>query len=178
MSLCKDYANSNRVITADNFFTSVSLTEKLWNIGLKYVGTVRKNKSEIPNEFQPERSRQVSSSLFAFDNFKTLVSFVPKTSKAVILLSTYHHDDTITQSESKKPLIISYYNSTKGGVDKLDQMVESYTCRRKTNRWTLNVLMNILDISALNAYILGKIRQLLIKNILLSENKIRFIDVL
>lgn len=155
LRLSKGYENSNRIITADNFFSSVSLVEKLWDVGLRYVGTMKKNKPEIPDECQPARSRPVSSSVFAFDNYKTLVSYVPKTNKSVILISTNHHDENVSQTGSKKPEIITYYNSTKGGVDRLDQLIESFTCRRKTNRWTFNVLMNIIDIGAYNAFVLG-----------------------
>ncbi|XP_028825897.1 piggyBac transposable element-derived protein 4-like [Denticeps clupeoides] len=35
----------------------------------------------------------------------------------------------------------------------MDQMIAMYSCRRKTRRWPLVVFFNMLDISALNAYI-------------------------
>ena len=50
----------------------------------------------------------------------TLVSHVSKKNKAVILLSTMHHSSKIDE-ETKKSEINLYYNSTKGGVDTLDQ---------------------------------------------------------
>ena len=31
-------------------------------------------------------------------------------------------------------------------------MVQTYTCRRQTRRWPLNLFFNLLDIAALNAY--------------------------
>lgn len=50
--------------------------------------------------------------------------------------------------------MIDFYNITKYGVDTLDQMVRSYTSKRKTNRWPMAFFYNMLDISALNAYVL------------------------
>jgi hypothetical protein len=75
----------------------------------------------------------------------------------VILVSTLHHrenDDTIT----KKPEIISHYNKTKGTVDCLDKMVEKFTCRRRTQKWTINIFFYMLDIAARNAYALYNIK--------------------
>lgn len=155
LKLCDKYQNSNRVVTADNFFTSITLAELLWEKGLRYVGTMRKNKCEIPEEFLPNRRRPEFSSQFAFKQHLTLTSYVPKKYKDVVLLSKNHHDETISNKPSKKPEIILYYNITKGGVDRLDQLVESFTCRRKTNRWTSSVLMNMLNIAAYNAFVLG-----------------------
>ena len=46
------------------------------------------------------------------------------------------------------------YNASKGGVDTSDQMLRTYTCKRKTRRWPIAIFSNMLDISALNAYII------------------------
>ena len=36
----------------------------------------------------------------------------------------------------------------------MDQMVRTYSCKRKTNRWPVALFSNLMDISAFNAYIL------------------------
>ena len=46
----------------------------------------------------------------------------------------------------------------KGGVDTLDHLLESYTCRRKTNKWTTNAFFYILDVAAYNAFVLYRIK--------------------
>ena len=38
----------------------------------------------------------------------------------------------------------------------MDEMVEEYTCRRKTVRWPLLLAFNIIDIACLNGYLLMK----------------------
>jgi len=39
-----------------------------------------------------------------------------------------------------------------GGVDVVDEMLSSYSTKRKTNRWPVVVFANMLDISAFNAF--------------------------
>ena len=48
----------------DNFFTSVTLAQELLEKKLSLVGTMRKDKKEIPTKFLPARTREVYSSLF------------------------------------------------------------------------------------------------------------------
>ena len=45
-------------------------------------------------------------------------------------------------------------NQTKAGVDILDKLVRTYSCRRSTRRWTVALFFNIIDIAAVNALIL------------------------
>lgn len=56
-----------------------------------------------------------------------------------------HHDDEIDVTNKKKPAIIMHYNATKSGVDNLDHLVSLYSCKRKTNRWPMTMLFNIID---------------------------------
>ena len=126
--------NTGRTITTDNYFTSAELAEDLLGVQTTLVGTIRQNKKEIPPELQPDTHRPEQSSIFCFDRQLTLVSYVPKKAYAVILLSSLHHGQTIVDEEKKKLEIILYYNNTKGGVDRMDQMVQTYSCKRKAKR--------------------------------------------
>jgi len=38
----------------------------------------------------------------------------------------------------------------------MDQMTRTYSCKRKTRRWPLVVFYNMLEISAINAYVIWK----------------------
>ena len=46
------------------------------------------------------------------------------------------------------------YNASKAGVDTMDQMVRTYTSKRMTRRWPMVLFYNLLDVSALNAFII------------------------
>ena len=65
-----------------------------------------------------------------------------------------HHDDNVDSDNESKPEIISYYNSTKSGVDNLDHLVGLYTCKRKTRRWPMTFFYNIIDTAGVAAYVL------------------------
>jgi hypothetical protein len=43
-------------------------------------------------------------------------------------------EDTLIQGNKRIPEIITAYNNSKGGVDKVDEMVEKYSVSRKCNR--------------------------------------------
>lgn len=87
--LIQPISGTRRNITFDNWFTSFPLMKNLLsNHQLTSVGTVRKNKKEIPVAFLDVRRREVPSTLFAFQEDITVVSVVPKKNKNVILFST------------------------------------------------------------------------------------------
>ena len=70
--------------------------------------------------------------MFGFTKNATLVSYVPKKGKVVTLLSSMHvgkNADRIDEStkDKRKPNIITFYNKTKGGVDKVDELKSTYS---------------------------------------------------
>ena len=152
--LVTPWINKGRSVTTDNYFKSAELAEDLLGVQTTLVGTIRKNKSEIPRELQPNRQPLESSSIFCFDGLLTLVSYVPKKNKAVILLSSMHHETIISEETHKKPEIILYYNETKGGVDCMDRMVQTYSCKREINRWPMSFFFNMIDVAGIAAYVL------------------------
>ncbi|XP_066251428.1 piggyBac transposable element-derived protein 4-like [Euwallacea similis] len=155
LALVEPIANSNRNVTGDNWFTSLELVGELKKLRLTYVGTMRKNKREILPQFQPNKNYEVESSLkslFGFTRENTIVSYVPKKNKSVIMLSTMHHDNSVDQ-ESKKPEIIAFYNATKGGVDALDQKCALYSSSRRCRRWPLVIWYAIMGIAIINSHI-------------------------
>ena len=71
--VCHMYG-SGRGITTDNFFTSCEIANFLLTKDRKVVGTLRKDKTEIPALFLVGKQRAVHSSIFGFTNGLTLVS--------------------------------------------------------------------------------------------------------
>lgn len=153
--LCEPVFGTNRNITMDNWFTSLPLASELLQSPYKLtiVGTLRSNKREIPQEMKNTKTRNIGTSMFAFDAEKTLVSYKPKTNKVVFLLSTMHGQPNI-DSSTKKPEMIHFYNNTKGAVDTVDQICSGMSCNRKTNRWPQCIFYNILNLCIINAYVI------------------------
>lgn len=151
--LVRPWMNSGRNVTMDNYFTSVALAGDLLAARTTVVGTMRKNIADIPLQMLANRQRPELSSIFGFDHELTLVSYVPKKNKAVILLSSMHHDAVVDINQASKPEIILHYNETKSGVDNLDHLVRSYTCKRKIKRWPMTIFFNIVDCAAVAGYV-------------------------
>ncbi|XP_039866148.1 piggyBac transposable element-derived protein 4-like [Simochromis diagramma] len=142
------------VVTCDNFFTSCALADELLKRKMALVGTIRQNKPELPPHLLQAKKREIFSSIFAFTNTHTLVSYIPRRGKNVLLLSTKHRRPDVSKEGKRKPVIIEDYNKCKGGVDNLDKVVGTYSCRRRTNYWPLALFHNVLDVSLYNAYVL------------------------
>jgi hypothetical protein len=130
LELLKPLYGSSRNVTMDNFFTSVPLAKELQAKNLTLIGTLRKNKPEIPIEFQSNKNREVGSSMFGFQDGLTIVSFVPKYNKAVLLLTSKHNDSQV-DNQTGKPIVILDYNKTKGAVDTIDQLCHRYTVKKR-----------------------------------------------
>lgn len=153
--LTKSVHGSNRNVTMDNWFTSVRLADELLEepYKLTMLGTIRKNKREIPPELLETKGRNAKTSMFCFDQSKTLVSYMPRKNKCVLLLSTLHEGAEISE-ENGKPMIIVNYNQTKGGVDTFDQLSSNMSCNRKTRRWPLCMFYGMLNSASINSYVI------------------------
>ena len=110
---------AGHTVTCDNFFTSYRLGEELLKRKMGLVGTIRRNKPELPPILLETRQRAIPSSIFCF---ATAVSYIPKHGKNVLLLSTVHREPAISAEAHQKPKLILDYNRCKGGVDNLDKV--------------------------------------------------------
>ena len=105
LQLVKLMSNSNGNPTMNNFFTSIPLPRELQTKKITSIGTLRKNKSEIPTKLLSNAIRPVGSSMFAFNDSLTLVSYDSRKNKAALLLSSKHHDNEV-DSKDGKPIIV------------------------------------------------------------------------
>ncbi|XP_070790517.1 piggyBac transposable element-derived protein 4 [Pituophis catenifer annectens] len=172
-------------ITTDNWFSPIEVVHELRDRSLTYVGTLKKNKAEIPPSFLPHRRKAIGSSMYTFTKEITLLSCVPKKNRTVCLVSLMHHNE-YTDPDSNKPEIISY-NSNKGDIDSLDKKCAIYSRGRRTRRWPMAIFFRILDISSVNSFILyncydntnKKITRQLVKQLaetLIRDEMIRRLD--
>ncbi|KAJ8942152.1 hypothetical protein NQ314_010143 [Rhamnusium bicolor] len=143
---------SNRNITTDNWFTSVPLAKSLKSKKLTLIGTIAKNKRELPAEFRSDKGRPVGSSMFGFESDCTIVSYIPKRKINVLLFSTAHGDDRVSK-ENGLPEIIEACNDTKGGIDVVDKLCSSYNCARSTRRWPNVIFFSMMNVAAINAFV-------------------------
>lgn len=144
-----------RNVTTDNFFTSLKLAEKLRSESTSIVGTMRRARREVPANCRNIRTKRYETFILKSATNTTLTIYQGKPGKNVIVLSTLHENIHIdAESKKKLPETIQFYNETKVGVDIIDQMARKYTVRAGTRRWPVHVFYNILDLAAINSWII------------------------
>jgi hypothetical protein len=154
LRLVDPYLNKGYNVCVDNFFTSYQLANILIEKSTSLVGTVRANKRELP--IVPKMS--LYDSIFYQSGQVNLTCYQAKRNKQISLFSTLHRGNACRQGDKKKPEVIHFYNQNKCGVDLLDSMCKAMTTKSGTRRWPFAVLCNLLDIAAINAWIIYKKR--------------------
>jgi len=70
--LTRPWLESGRNIVMDNLFTSISLAEDLLKLHTALVGTIRRNKPDIPKVMIETKGKEEKSSMFVFSGDLTL----------------------------------------------------------------------------------------------------------
>ena len=91
MDLTQELRGQN--VTCDNFFTSYMLDQALLKRNITMLGTMRRNKTELPNLSR----KAVHHSQFYFTKDTTVVSYIPKKNRNVVLMSTAHKSKEATE---------------------------------------------------------------------------------
>ena len=133
----------------------MELSAHLLANNMTLVGTVRRNKCLLPQEFQTGQGLKRGDGVFDVQKKTTIVAYKSNKKKHVAVLSTMHHDDNF-DVETKKPEIVMSNNPTKGGVDSMDQMCHAVTTKRKTNRWPMLLFYNLLDLASTAALVVWR----------------------
>lgn len=81
--------------------------------------------------------REEYNNMFGFTKELTIVSYVRKKRRTVLVLYSFHPNSTIDTDTNykRKPEIISFYNSTKGAVHTVDEMCGRYDTGRSCKLW-------------------------------------------
>lgn len=156
LRLMGPFLNQGRNVTTDNFFTSLELAKKLEQKKTSLVGTMNKIRREIPNCLKKNSSDLHSTTILKKTDKPecTLTVYQGKKNKNVIILSTLHPEVAVSKEGKKKPETVTFYNATKYGVDIVDQMIRKYSTKVACRRWPMHVFYNILDMAAINAWII------------------------
>ena len=154
--LTQPFVKKGYNVTMDNFFTNINLADKLNAQKTTLLGTVRKQRKEIPKVETMMKSKPLYSTVvYQSPSNATLTIYKAKKAKLVYLLNSTHKTVCIDETHKKKlPETINYYNLSKVGVDVLDQMVRYHTCKTATKRWSVAVFFNIIDCACIIAFII------------------------
>ena len=150
--LTERYYYTNQTVFIDRYFTSNQLIVYLLSEDLTCIETIMQNRRDIPPLMKSTKTCQRYDSRFLWNhaNRIMLLAYAPKRNKNVLLMSSEHTSaETDLARGNKKPQVILQYNESKGGVD---SRVKDYSYKRKTSRYPLIFLFNMIDVSLLNFF--------------------------
>ncbi|XP_019201084.1 uncharacterized protein LOC109194765 [Oreochromis niloticus] len=153
MRLMEPFLDKGRNVTTDNFFTPLSLAQKILRRKTTVLGTVNKIRREIPQSARYTDRNEFTTQVFS-TSAATLTAYAAKLKKTVYILSSMHSVVQTDNTTKRKPNTVTLYNTTKCGVDVMDLMVREYTVHRETRRWPVAVFFDMIDMAALNALVL------------------------
>ena len=155
----------NYHIFADNWFSSVRLSEYLLTHNTYYTGTIRHNRG-VPKILK-DLKVEVHETAFAGKKDEVMiVKFVDKKAsgkKPIYVIDTHGKaslSDTVSygkggvQVEVRKPTSILSYNEFMGGVDLTDSSIHHYDATRKSTRWFTKYGIYLIQLNLRNAWVL------------------------
>ncbi len=161
------------ILYTDNYFTSVPSMSTMLEREIYQVGTVRSNKLAdakalvIPKKAKPQRGfykcfKNATNGIY-------LVSWMDR--KPVNILSAIETKTTTCVRRSHTgaantipcPSVVALYNKAMGGTDSFDQRLSYYWPHIRTVKWTVRVLIHFFYVAVLNAHILFKEHNSLIR---------------
>jgi hypothetical protein len=152
-----DLLDKGHHLTVDNFFSSPTLFQELFERDTTATGTVRVNRRGLP---RPAIEAHLLNQESAERRKGPLLCVIYQDgTRRVILLTTEAQPGrnmvTNRQGEDRdKPNVVVLYNSTMGGVDLMDSKLYMYLGERKTIKWTTKLFLNLVGRSLLNAFII------------------------
>ena len=157
ITMMQDYLNRGHILYLDNWYSSPSLCLYLHKHNTGMCGTVRRNRSYMPE--LPTR-REKGSIIHMQANNVLLISWMDN--RDVNLLTSLHppafedarRRDRATGERLQKPAAVNDYNINMRLVDKSDAVISSVECARKTMRWHKKMFFHLLDVTVYNSHIL------------------------
>ena len=109
--LCEPYYGGGYTVTMDNYFTSVYLARFLKDKNTTILGTIRKNRRELPNEIAENMPLHSTKAYKESDSGATLAVYQCKRNKNVVLLSTLHQDVSVATLKILSKSQIVFYRT-------------------------------------------------------------------
>ncbi|RZC35708.1 DDE Tnp 1 7 domain containing protein, partial [Asbolus verrucosus] len=120
INLSKDLLNSGRIIIADNFYTSLDLTNILLENQIHYIGTLRSNRRGNPKEIVNKKLKK--GEVFGLENERGVCVMKWRDKRDVHILSAKHTTETVDVQRRngavKKPQAIIEYNEGESSINR------------------------------------------------------------
>ncbi|XP_049286255.1 uncharacterized protein LOC125765306 [Anopheles funestus] len=159
MRLTEPIQGKQKTVILGPTFTSPELIKKLHESRTMVIGEVKKSYPDIPKAFASNKGRPEHSTLAAYHDTVTLVSYVTRRKELTLLMSSFTEADPEESEESDENQkqnqhfqLVELYNRNKATVHSIQQMCTMYDVVRSTRRWPMVVFFNLMNLSAINAW--------------------------
>jgi hypothetical protein len=155
--LFRPYLYKGHNLYMDNYYNSVTLSNKLLNARTHTNGTLRVNRKGNPKLVV---SRKLKRGEHIWKRHGQVYVSKWQDQRPVLMITTRDHprlkEVTNRYGQKKiKPVEVEVYNRHMSGIDRADQMIAYYSCPRKTIRWYKKVFFHMLDIAVWNSFYLA-----------------------
>ncbi|XP_062848170.1 piggyBac transposable element-derived protein 4-like [Trichomycterus rosablanca] len=146
--LVQPFKNQGHTVWFDNFYTSPTVMVRLKEWGINACGTCRINRKKFPVDFKDVKKweRQANRGDMRWCRIDGNVLVVQwKDTRAVTCLSNFHNANDSSEVSKmvkvgakwdrkvvRQPAVVKDYNKHMGGVDRSDQMLNTYSLLQKT----------------------------------------------
>lgn len=160
-TLMEPYLGLGHNLYTDNWYTSPILANYLHMNKTNICGTVRKNRREMPHLNDPNKNGELTTA-----HTENLMVLSWKDRRVVNMLSTIHTSNIVQTRKVKrdgttieKPACVVDYNQNMGSVDKIDMLLSSTECVRKTLKWYKKLFFHLVDLAVVNAHAMYKVKR-------------------
>lgn len=150
----------------DNFFSSVTLLERLYERKIYACGTVKTNRKHLPDFMKsnsksknPKSKTLLTRGDYEFQTKGPVAETRWMDNKPVCML-TAHNPKEISSVQrrikdgTKKsvpcPIVVDVYNKKMCGVDRFDQLRERYEIGRRSVKWWHRIMYFLIDLAIVN----------------------------
>jgi hypothetical protein len=161
LNLADGLLQCHRTVVVDNFFTSISLAERLLQNDTYLIGTLRSNRAGSGHEVAQKKLKRGEIYALQSNNGVKLIKWKDK--RDVLMISSKpSHSATVVDTEKNnksderiiKPQVVLDYNKGKQGIDLSDRLSAYYTCLRRSKKWYQKVAFELIFGTAIvNAYL-------------------------
>lgn len=154
--LLHDFINVGHHLFVDNYYTSVSLVEKLFSNKTFCTGTLRQKRKNNPKEIESAKLKKGELCIVHKNNVCVLKWIDQREIRAIS--SKYNGDLELTRNRrgtlKLKPQMVIKYNKCMKAIDRHDQMLSYYSFEHKSLRWYKKVIIHVMQILLVNSFLL------------------------
>ena len=163
MSLAEDTLDEGRCISVDNWYSSIELLDELGKRSTDVIGTAWKDSKALPKDVVKSKLNKGETKT-AYSTQYNAMCMQWKDKRDVRMLSSSIPDENVSVIQRAKevtvPLVVNIDSNMMDGVDRSDQMMNSYPVERKRlKKWykKCGFILSILVYLMLIYYIKGKV---------------------